>query len=32
LEPPKMSSSAQNMKKGPIALGTAENESGRARH
>jgi hypothetical protein len=30
--PPKMSSAAQNMKTGPDALGTAENESARAKH
>jgi hypothetical protein len=29
---PKMSLSAQNMKTGPDALGTTENESGRAKH
>jgi hypothetical protein len=30
--PPKTSSGAQNMKTGPDALGTAENESDRAKH
>jgi hypothetical protein len=30
--PPKMSPGAQNMKTGPCALGTAENESGCAKH
>jgi hypothetical protein len=30
--PLKMSLSVQNMKMGPDALGTAENESGRAKH
>jgi hypothetical protein len=29
---PKTSQGAQNMKKGPDALGTAENESGTAKH
>jgi hypothetical protein len=31
-EPPKMIAGAQNVKTGPDALGTAENESGRAKH
>jgi hypothetical protein len=30
--PPKMSPGAQNMKTGPDALGTAENESGSVKH
>jgi hypothetical protein len=30
--PPKMSPGAQNMKNGPFALGTVENESGSAKH
>jgi hypothetical protein len=30
--PPKTSPSARNMKKGPAALATAENESGSAKH
>jgi hypothetical protein len=30
--PPKMSQGAQNMKKGPNALATVENESGSAKH
>jgi hypothetical protein len=30
--PPKMCSGAQNMKRGPVALGTTENESGSAKH
>jgi hypothetical protein len=30
--PPKMSLVAQNMKTGPVALGTAENEYGHAKH
>jgi hypothetical protein len=30
--PPKMSPGAQNIKTGPDALATAENESGRAKH
>jgi hypothetical protein len=31
-EPPKMSMGEQNMITGPNALGTAENENGRAKH
>jgi hypothetical protein len=30
--PPKMSHDVQNMKMRPVALGTAENEPGRAKH
>jgi hypothetical protein len=30
--PPKISSGEQNMKKGPYAFGTADNESGSAKH